>query len=139
MKFNLDQSEGFLIRSYSPEGVVIARRGGQEHQEFADEAPSPGETHTGSLILSPDRLITDCQIVDIEALRPEHLDPVMELEPELVILGSGATLCFPQPTVLARLSGAQIGVEVMDTGAACRTYNLLATEGRHVVAVLLIS
>ena len=62
---------------------------------------------------------------------------LLELRPELVIYGSGARLRFPSPAWMRALHGARIGVETMDTGAACRTYNVLAAEGRAVVAALL--
>jgi uncharacterized protein len=67
-----------------------------------------------------------------------HFDAVAALQPELVLFGSGATLRFPRPEWLRALIERRIGFETMDTAAACRTYNLLAAEGRAVVAALLI-
>ena len=72
-----------------------------------------------------------------EALAGEHFEALLELEPELVILGTGARQRFPHPRLTVALSGARIGLEVMATGAACRTYNILMGEGRRVVAVIL--
>ena len=60
------------------------------------------------------------------------------LKPELVIFGSGARLRFPPPAFLRSLMDARIGLETMDTLAACRTYNILAGEGRHVIAALIV-
>ncbi len=60
------------------------------------------------------------------------------MRPEIVLLGCGARFRFPSPAVLAPLYGAGIGVEVMDTRAACRTYNILLSEGRRVVAALIV-
>lgn len=60
------------------------------------------------------------------------------MQPELIIFGSGGRLRFPPPAFLATLMKLRIGVETMDTLAACRTYNILAGEGRHVLAALLI-
>ena len=68
---------------------------------------------------------------------PAHFDVLVALQPQLVIFGSGARLRFPPPRLLAGLMAARIGVETMDTAAACRTYNVLLAEGRAVVAALL--
>lgn len=64
-------------------------------------------------------------------------EQALALGPELVIFGSGARLSFPAPMALHRLFEARVGVETMDTAAACRTFNVLVTEGRRVVAALL--
>jgi len=61
------------------------------------------------------------------------------MKPELVLIGTGAKFEFPEPARLAPLRSAGIGVEVMDTAAACRTYNILLGEGRGVVAALIVS
>jgi uncharacterized protein len=71
-------------------------------------------------------------------LTPAHFNQLAELGPELVLFGSGQHLRFPQPAWLAGLAQRRIGLETMDTAAACRTYNILAGEGRHVVAALLL-
>jgi uncharacterized protein len=73
-----------------------------------------------------------------EGLGSEHLEPLLAMAPEVVIIGSGARLRFPSPAVLRVLFERRIGVETMDTGAACRTYNVLASEGRSVVAALML-
>lgn len=72
-----------------------------------------------------------------EALDASYFAPLTTLKPELVILGTGTRLRFPRTAWLRPLIEAGIGVESMDTGAACRTYNILAAEGRHVLAALL--
>jgi len=69
---------------------------------------------------------------------PSHFDRVAELDADLVIFGSGERLRFPNPALLQALYAKRIGVETMDTHAACRTYNFLASEGRRVVAALLL-
>ena len=66
-----------------------------------------------------------------------HFDAVLALRPELVIFGSGSRLRFAAPVLYRSLIDARIGLETMDTAAACRTYNVLAAEGRSVVAALL--
>jgi len=71
-------------------------------------------------------------------LTPAHFEQVLALAPELVIFGSGARLRFVAPALTRALIERGIGVETMDTAAACRTYNVLAAEGRSVVAALLV-
>ncbi|MBA3597883.1 MAG: Mth938-like domain-containing protein [Methylibium sp.] len=71
-------------------------------------------------------------------LGPAHFETIAALEPELVLFGSGNRLRFAKPEWLGLLMNQRIGLETMDTAAACRTFNLLAAEGRRVVAALLI-
>ena len=66
------------------------------------------------------------------------LEPLLGLAPEVVLLGTGARQHFPDAQVLRILHQQRIGVEVMDTSAACRTYNVLVTEGRSVAAALIV-
>ena len=73
-----------------------------------------------------------------EALTAAHFERIVALAPEVVIFGSGKRLRFPHPSLLRALIEARIGVETMDTAAACRTYNVLASEQRAVAAALLI-
>jgi len=74
-----------------------------------------------------------------EDLLPEHFEAILALKPELVIFGSGARLKFVPPALMRALIDHRIGVETMDTGAACRTYNVLVAEGRAAVAALLLT
>lgn len=83
-----------------------------------------------------ERQVWDCQ--RFEQLGAAHFLLLAELRPELVLFGSGTRLRFPRPEWLQALVERRIGVETMDTAAACRTYNILAGEGRHVVAALLL-
>lgn len=78
----------------------------------------------------------DCNC--FEQLSPEHFARLAESRPELVIFGSGERLRFVKPALMRALIELHIGVETMDTLAACRTYNILAGEGRRVIAALLI-
>ncbi|HEX6018115.1 MAG TPA: Mth938-like domain-containing protein [Burkholderiaceae bacterium] len=71
-------------------------------------------------------------------LSQAHFDVLLQREPELVIFGSGERLRFPKPELLRTLIERRVGVETMDTAAACRTFNVLANEGRNVVAALLL-
>jgi uncharacterized protein len=97
-----------------------------------------GARHSSSLVVSGDRIIADWPAASLEALAADHLAAIVELKPEIVLLGSGATFRFPEPGLLAPLHQAGIGVEVMDTPAACRTYNILLGEGRNVIAALIL-
>jgi uncharacterized protein len=97
-----------------------------------------GARHSESLVVSGDRLVTDWPARALEDLKPDHLAAIIQLRPEIVLLGTGATFQFPEPALLAPLYKAGIGVEVMDTPAACRTYNILLGEGRNVVAALIV-
>ena len=72
------------------------------------------------------------------ALTPAHFEWVASRELDILLLGTGARLRFPHPSLTRALVDAQIGLEVMDTGALCRTYNILASEGRSVGAAVLI-
>ncbi len=68
----------------------------------------------------------------------EDLTPALNLAPEILLLGTGSRLVFPDPAIYARMLALGVGIEVMDTGAACRTYNILVAEDRAVVAALII-
>jgi uncharacterized protein len=87
-----------------------------------------------SFIISPDVLIEDWPVVDIATLAVGDLQPLLALEPELVLLGSGATQGFPPPETLAACLTRGVGLESMTNAAAARTFNVLASEGRRVVA-----
>lgn len=93
--------------------------------------------HSGSLIVAPDEPIRPWDAVDIEQLRPEHFAPVLELGPELVLVGTGERQRFLPAQTTLPLSKAGVGFEVMDTAAACRTFNILLAEGRRVVGAFL--
>lgn len=122
MQLNLDTTNAiYQIRAYEPGRIQV-----NEHWL------------THSIIISPLQLITDWPPQQLSELQPEHFAPIIALKPKIVLLGSGLKICFPPAELLASLYAQQIGVEIMDTAAACRTYTLLAGEGRAVVAGLLI-
>ena len=87
---------------------------------------------------SAERLIDDWRPQTLEELREEDLDAVFALQPEIVVLGSGSRQRFPETQLLAAILARGIGCEVMDTGAACRTYNVLVSESRRAVAALFV-
>lgn len=105
---------------------------------------TPGEVRIGEAVLHRsclvrvDRLVSDWRPQRLEELTIADLDAIFELEPEIVVIGSGTHQRFPAPELLAAVMSRGIGCEVMDTGAACRTYNVLASEDRRVVAALLL-
>ena len=97
-----------------------------------------GKRYSSSLVVSGERLVIDWPATSVDSLAADHLAAILELKPAIAILGTGATFRFPDPARLAALHQARIGVEVMDTPAACRTYNILLAEGRSVVAALIL-
>lgn len=96
------------------------------------------QTYSHSLIVTPTQLVLDWGPPDFGALACEHFAAIAQLQPELVLLGTGIRLAFPRPELTVALMHAGIGLEVMDTAAACRTYNILMGEGRQVAAALLL-
>ena len=98
-----------------------------------------GARHESSLVVSGERVITDWPVESVRALSGDHVAVILEMAPEIVLLGTGGRLEFPERALLALLQRAGVGVEVMDTPAACRTYNLLLAEGRNVVAALVVT
>ncbi len=93
--------------------------------------------HAGNLILAPDHPVESWSAESFDALRAEDFESLLELRPEIVLVGTGDRQRFPHPRLTRPLLDARVGVEVMDTRAACRTYNILMSEGRRVVAVFL--
>ena len=93
---------------------------------------------TKSLLVTPDRIIEDWPATDFASLNAEHFAQFLALKPDLVLLGTGATLRFPRPELSRCLHAAHIGLEVMDNAAVCRTYNILLAEGRNVIAAVLL-
>jgi uncharacterized protein len=91
-----------------------------------------------SVIVTPERIITDWPPQCFAELQAVHLEWLFELQPEIVLLGTGARQQFPHPRLTYPLLGRGVGVEVMDTAAACRTYNFIMAEGRRVAAALLM-
>ena len=89
-----------------------------------------------SFIIAPDTLVEDWPLRDITTLSVADLDRMLALKPELIVLGSGATQAFPPPATLAACLQRGVGLEAMTNSAAARTYNVLAGEGRRVVAAL---
>ena len=121
MKLHADASSAQSIQAYG-EGWISVN----------------GEKITHSVVLSADAGRTHWGCEKLADIGPDHFTQVLALNPELVIFGSGKKLHFLHPSLMASLINRGIGVETMDTAAACRTYNVLAHEGRRVVACLLM-
>ena len=121
MKLHAERLEGLSISGHGPGWIAVN-----------------GERKTGSILLSSRGLCLDWPCQSFDDLSAAHFSQPATLDAELVIFGSGARLRFPKPQWLQALMERRIGLETMDTAAACRTYNILASEGRHVVAALLL-
>ena len=121
MKLQADRIEGQnAIARHGPDGVIV---NGVEYRQ--------------SVIVPWTGDVRPWVAGGYDALTEADFERLAELEPELVIFGSGPRLRFPKPAMLKALISRRIGVETMDTGAACRTYNVLLAEGRSVLAALL--
>ncbi|HWQ38636.1 MAG TPA: Mth938-like domain-containing protein [Burkholderiales bacterium] len=94
--------------------------------------------HERSIVVLPDRVIENWSAVSGEPLDETAVALLAKLGVEIVLLGTGESLAFPEPRVLRPLVEAGIGFEVMDTRAACRTYNILTAENRKVAAALIL-
>lgn len=121
MKLSLDNNSSLSIQSYSQDGIIIR-----------------GITYQQHLIITPRTVINDWAPPALKIFTLETLKPGLSDDLEVFILGTGNHFLFPPMTLAAQLSQARIGFEAMDTGAACRTYNILLAEGRIVAAGLLI-
>jgi uncharacterized protein len=122
MKFHPDVISVQSINAYGPGWVQVA-----------------DERLTSSVVISSAGARFDWQCARFEDLTSDHFDELAKLQPELVIFGSGTRLRFPPAALTRALIEQQIGMETMDTQAACRTYNVLAGEGRVVVVALLMA
>ncbi len=122
MQMSEDNIDGrHIINAYSPGRVTI------DHVVYER-----------SLIVSPQWLITDWRPLTLEEMEPGDLDPILDDKPEIVIIGTGDRQQFPSTRLLRRIAGTGIGCEFMDNAAACRTYTVLVSERRKVVAALLL-
>jgi len=125
MKLQPDRLDVQSILAYGTGWVGLGNNGVAEKIDYSIVIGSRGE-----------KFAWDCTRFD--QLTAEHFTLLANLKPELVIFGSGTRLRFPPPAFLRALMAQRTGLETMDTLAACRTYNILAGEGRHVIAALLI-
>ena len=92
-----------------------------------------------NLIISAQNLLIDWNVSDPNSLTLADLELAISFEPELIILGTGNSVCIPNLDLMAEAANQGIGLEIMDTPAACRTYNVLVHENRAVVAALFLA
>ena len=104
----------------------------------ADSIAINGEVFRQSVLVHANGLFPHWPITDIAQLRLDHLDPLRDQDLEIVLLGTGAVQSFPSPEQWRELRLLPWGLEIMTTPAACRTYNLIAAEGRAVAAALIL-
>jgi uncharacterized protein len=133
MQVSLDNNlELYSVRAYDDEGlqiVVPPSQSGKDRPEI--------QRIDYSILLTP-REMRSWSPARLEEIEVVHFEELLEWEPEVALFGSGSRLRFPDPELLAPLHRRGIGIEVMDTAAACRTFNILASEGRRVAAALLM-
>ncbi len=121
MKFTQQHPEGLnLIRRYGPGFVAV------------------GDREIRSSCIVSALALEAWQPRNVDELGLEHLTPLFELEPEVVILATGERQRFPRAALRAEFATRKIGIEVMEIGAACRTYNVLVGEERKVLAAILL-
>lgn len=118
MDLSLERAEGFLL----------VRRVGSRSVTLVDRELE------SSFLLAPDGAVENWPVEAAGLLEGDHVDELLALKPELVILGTGERQVFPAAAFMAGFLRRGIGIEVMDNAAAARTYNLLAGEGRRVIA-----
>ena len=116
-----DSGDGHFIQGYEPGRIIVDGRGYGE-----------------SLIVSPERIIPGWGPASADELTEDHLAALAGLAPQVVVIGTGERQVFPDPRLYFSLLQRGTGVEIMDTGAACRTYNILMSEGRSVAAGLIV-
>jgi uncharacterized protein len=96
------------------------------------------QRHHGPVIIMPQGNVEPWSASSFETLSIADFESLLDRKPELVVFGTGAKQRFPHPKLLASLTQKNIGVEIMNTQAACRTYNILMAEDRQVLAALLL-
>jgi uncharacterized protein len=121
MKFHLTTGAGNVFTGY---GLGFVRIGVLEYRE--------------NVLVTPEEIITGWAAGGFDALTEADFEAVAQLKPEVVLVGTGSAIRFPHPRLTRALTDARIGLEVMDTPAACRTFNILAAEGRRVAVAILI-
>ena len=122
MKLNLEMPGGIhIVRGYSSAGVRINDR-----------------LYAGSVIVTATSVIEHWPPRSVDELTQAHLDDALALKPEVLLIGTGRIQKFPSRELLGSLHSSRTGFEIMDTGAACRTYNVLVGERRNVAAALIV-
>jgi len=122
MKFSAaDSGDGHLIQGYESGRILI-----------------DGKSYHRGLILTPERILDGWGPSNPADLSEDDVRALIELDPQVIVIGTGQRQVFPSPAVYASAMRHGVGVEIMDTGAACRTYNIVMAEGRRIVAGLIV-
>jgi uncharacterized protein len=121
LKFTRDQISNVTIHRIEPGAITVGNR--RLCENFA---------------LTADEVISDWQASVIDELTEDDFKPLIDSAPELILLGTGSKPVFPPRALVFSLARRGIGLETMDTAAACRTFNILISEGRRVAAVLIV-
>ena len=119
MQLTRDTAAAHLIHAYEPGRVRVGER-----------------WLAGHLIVSPEQLIEDWRVAAPADVTLADLEPALGLQPEIVLLGTGSTLVWPDADLMSALAARGVGLEIMSTPAACRTFNVLVHERRRVAAAL---
>lgn len=133
-------------REINPETISIRR---YDHESIDIVHPITERDENGKPIVNQQQLNKSAVIIGetlleewpvncFEELEAKHMDMLLELEPEVILVGTGNQLRFPPPSCAERVLAEGVGVEYMDIGAACRTYNILTAEGRRVAVALIL-
>ena len=123
MSLTQDTSDAnYIITRYEPNRVFVNH-----------------EAYSNNLIICPNKLISPWEINSLNELNEKNLTIIFELKPEIVLLGTGEEWVIPDAKVIASFAQHGIGLESMNTRAACRTYSILVAEGRHAAAALLLN
>ena len=121
MEFNLEVPENqFFIRSVSENGIRV-------HENLFNKP----------FIISGQRIVPEWDVTSVSDINVENLQGIFDMEPEVILIGTGNTQVFLPPAIQVHFLRRNVGFEVMTTDAACRTFNVLVAEGRQVVAALL--
>lgn len=119
LKFTRETVDTVTIQSVTPQGVIIG-----------------GAAYSRPIVLSINEVVSEWDAGSVPNLTTSDFDALLEASPELVLIGTGATTVFPPRDLVFAFARHGVGLETMDTAAAARTWNVLATEGRRVAAVL---
>jgi len=119
MQLTRDSSVVNFIRAWEPGRVRIAER-----------------WIAGNVIVGSDRILENWTTVEPHVLTLEHLEPALALDPTIIVLGTGTERLLPDVELMAAVAARSVGLEIMSTPAACRTFNVLLSEQRRVVAAL---
>jgi uncharacterized protein len=121
MDLNLEKpGDHLFIKSVTTEGITVV-----------------DQLYTSPIILSAQKIVTDWPVTSFGQITPAHLEQILPFEPEVVLIGTGSQQAFLSPEQMMFFYSRGIGIEAMTTDAACRTFNVLVSELRKVVAALI--